>query len=375
MSALKVMGIAQQTSGVTEMSDLMSVEWEKWLEQEKSNYQAMEKQLADLTNGHVVAGVFQYREFWAHANEVAEKIKTITPLPEDDRERLQEEFQRICRDVKRRQAEERDSRRAESRQRRETIERKIAEARSCAESAPEDMKSLNKAQALLGEALAMLKEGTPQKADPAKEDSAAPTPAEVAPAGGGLLREDRQACWDKWRQANDFVFGKRQAIWNRDYEEVIPKVKEAVAEASEGDSFHALDKIKEVQALLKKAHLSKTQREEIRGMLNGAWETAIGKVNAVRDEKRRKYEEWLSRMEANLQRWTEELGKNKEMEAQLEAEMAQIKEQIQTAKSREVTDALREQLSQNRQKIASLGRLNKQLEEKIEAVKAKIGNN
>lgn len=369
------MEAVHQTSGVTEMSDLMSVEWEKWLEQEKSNCQAIEKQLEDLSNGYRAAGVFQYREFWAHANEIGERIKTITPLPEDDRERLQEEFQRICREVKRRQAEERDSRRAESRQKREMIERKIAEARACAEAAPEDMKSLNKAQALLAEALAVLKEGSP-KADPAKGETALvqPEPA-PGPIGGGLLREDRQACWDEWRQVNDFVFGKRQVIWNRDYAEVLPKVREAVAEAAEGDSFQALDKIKEVQALLKKAQLSKTQREEIRGMLNEGWEKAIGKVNAVRDEKKRKYEEWLGRMEANVQRWTEELAKNKEMEAQLEAETAQIKEQIQTAKSRETTDALREQLAQNRQKIAALGRMNKQLEEKIDAVKAKIGSN
>ena len=358
------------------MSDLMSVEWEKWLEQEKSNYQAIEKQLEELSNNSRAAGVFQYRDFWAHANQLAEKIRTITPLPEDDRERLQMEFQRICREVKRRQAEEHDSRRAESRQKREAIEHKIAEARACAEAAPEDMKSLNKAQALLGEALAVLKEGNP-KTEPA-DGKSAPAQAEeapAAPASGGLLREDRQACWEKWRQVNDFVFGKRQAIWNRDYEEILPKVKEAVIEAHEGDSFQALDKIKEVQALLKKAQLSKTQREEIRGMLNEGWEKAIGKVNAVRDEKKRKYEEWLGRMESNIQRWTAELAKNKEMDAPLEAEMTPIKEHIQTAKSRETTDALREQLAQNRQKIASLGRLNKQIEEKIEAVKAKIGNN
>lgn len=350
------------------MSELMAEEWEKWLAQEKANQEAIEKELDALSTDFEDPAGFRYREFWAKTKEIAETLKTTSPLPEVERERLEDRFQRICRDTKRRQSEEWESIVAKSRKRREQIEHNIDEARSWAEDSPDNIDILSKAQSQLSEVLSWLKE---ENSAGTNENESQDSTAEAA----RLLREDRQACWDKWREANDLVFGRREAIWNANYPPLEAQSQAALSEANEGDPFHALDMVKEAQSQMKKTAISRTQRQELRTMLNSAWETAIAKVNEIRDEKKRKYEDWLNRMEGNIERWTEELQQNSDQSAQLTQEVEQIKEEIQTtAKARDYMDSLREQLAEKRQKIQELDRTNRQLEEKIQSAKDRIGN-
>ena len=343
----------------------MATEWENWLGQEKSNRESIDKQLGDLSSFHDNPGEFRYREFWDLARETSEMIKTQTPLPDNDREELQRKFDRICRETKKKQANERGARMGNSKRNRDTILEKVREANSCAESAPDDIQILNKAQALLGEALSWLKNDG-GKSGPADENP------EVSPITNDLMREDRQICWDKWREANEMVFGRRQAIWEENYDQVDPGAKDALDEANEGDPFQALEKVKEAQKKLKETPLSKTHREDIRNILNSAWEIAIAKVNTIRDEKKRNYEEWLERMESQLGEWTAQFQQNEETTTKLQAEIEIFKEQIQSARAKEVGDKLRDQIAEKRQEIKGLERMNGQLEEKIQTIKNKL---
>jgi hypothetical protein len=154
------------------------------------------------------------------------------------------------------------------------------------------MKTLSKAQSLLKEALALLKNGGNNAGS---ETGSAPIQ--------GLLREDREDCWDKWKETNDLVHNCRQSIWGKDYEQIHPETQAALDEANDGNPHQALEKIKKVQQRLRNASLSKTHRDELRATLNSAWETAIFKVNEIRDEKRQQYEEWMSRMEGQFEEY------------------------------------------------------------------------
>ncbi len=347
------------------MTESMAAEWENWLEQEKSNRDSIEKQLGDLSSFNDSPGEFRYREFWDLAREISGMIKTVSPLPDNDREDLQRNFDRICRETKKKQANERETRMANSKQNRQAILEKVGEANSCAEAAPDDIQTLNQAQALLSEALSWLKNDG-GKSGPADESS------EASPVTNDLMREDRQICWDKWREANEFVFGRRQAIWEENYDQVDPGAKVALDEANEGDPFQALEKVKEAQKKLKETPLSKTQREDIRNILNSAWEIAIAKVNTIREEKKRNYEEWMERMESQLGDWTSQFQQNEETITKLQAEIEVFKEQIQSARAKEVGDKLRDQIAEKRQEIKGLERTNGQLEEKIQTIKNKL---
>ena len=345
------------------MSESMSAEWEKWLSHEKSNHEVIKRKLEEFSSYLETDGELQYRAFWDHAKETSEMIETLAPLPDDEREEFRRTYDNIRKEAKKRQSEEWETRSIKSQQMRESILKKVEEASINTEGALDNIQSLNKAQSLLSEALALLKNGGERSSNENGVN---------APSNNVLLRDDRQICWDKWRELNDLVFSSKQVIWDSHHEKILPQAQVALEEANDGDPFQAIDKVKETQQHLKKAPLGKVQRDELRGILNEAWETAITKVNAIRDDKKRKYEEWLERMENQVEDWSSQHRKNTEESEQLQEELETIKDKIQSARSKEVGDKLREQIAEKREQIKNFERLNRQLEEKIQTVKSKL---
>ena len=353
--------------GSIEMSESMSAEWEKWLTQERSNVEHIESRLATLSLSVENHGAPRYREFWIDANEISNMLNTLTPFPEEDKERLSAQHKRICREVKKRQDEEWQARRAQSKQMRASIEEKIQNACACADSAPDDADNLTKAQASLSETLALLKNNG--ECDPPPSDTAG-----ASSSYSGLLQEDRGYCWEKWKEANDAVFARRQAIWDRNYEVINPDARAACEEANSGDPFQALEKVKETQGRLKDVQLSRTQREEVRNTLNSAWETAITKANTIREKKRKRHEEWLVRMEGNVAQWTDMLRRNKETALEMTDQVRKLSGEIRNAISKEHADMLRDWIAEKRQKIKEINEMNTELEEKIASAKEKLVN-
>ncbi len=346
------------------MTESMAEEWEKWIAQEKTNIEAVEDRLEELSLKLKTTTNFQYKTFWDEANEIPALIESLSPLPPNDKDRLMDEYDRVCKGMKRKQEQEWQARKGQSQENRIAIENKIQEALTYAEGAGDDTQALTKAQAMLKEAITWLK-------DKGENDSASTEPI---PSGSVLMREDQQSCWDKWRAANDLVFNSRQSIWDSGYEQVIPKAKAALEEATNGDSFHTLEMVKAVQIELKEISLNRTQREEIRGILNDAWEVAIAKVNEIRGEKKRRYEEWLGHMESDLAEMTTQYDQNEQARAKCLEEIEELKEGIQSARAKEVGDKLREQIAEKRDKMKKFERSNMQLEEKIAKAKERLEN-
>ncbi|MFO8102263.1 MAG: MBL fold metallo-hydrolase [Dehalococcoidia bacterium] len=344
------------------MTESMAEEWEKWLEQEKHNIETVEDRLDELSFLITTTSNFQYKDFWNKAQEIPSIIESLNPLPPAEKERLLEAHDNICNQMKKKQQREWESRKDRSTQDRQRLEQKIDQAWALTTSAPDDIKTLSKAQGLLKEALTLLKS---EGENPAPENGN-DQPATV------LLRDDRQICWEKWHRTNDLVHQYRLAIWDRGFEQMEPLAKSALEEANEGNPQQALEKVKKAQQHLKSLSLNKTQREQIRDTLNTAWDTAIYKVNEIRDEKRRKYEEWISRIEGQFKELTSQFQQNEETISRLQAEVEQFKEAIQSIKSREYGDKLREEIAKKREKIKELGVVNRQLEGKIENVKSRL---
>jgi len=336
----------------------MAEEWARWLEQETSNIRTLEQRIEELASNHESPSGLRYREFWAETEEITSLFETLAPIPESERERLKEKFDRICRDTKRKQQQEWKERLSQSGQNRAIIEEKISEAASLADSGPEDIKVLTRAQGLLKDALSKLKSNA--------------TDEENETTGLALRREDRQACWDKWRETNDTIHSRRLAVWQSNYEAIKPEAEAALKEADDGDSQQALEMVKKTQRRLKTLPLTREQREEIRDTLNKAWDVAIFKANEIRDAKRRKYEEWIGRMEGQMEGLTTQFRENEEKATRLQAEVDQLKDAIQEVKSREYGDTIREHITRKREQIKELEVINRQLEGKIQSVKNRL---
>jgi hypothetical protein len=369
----------------TTETESMAGEWEKWLALERANVETLQKRLKGLSSNHDRPEGFRHREFWAEASEISGLLETLTPLPPGEKEKLQTEYDRICRETKRRQEKEQQThreqarqvqekrerewkgRRAQSKQMRDSIEAKIQEALASAESVPEDIATLTKAQSSLKEALVLLKG---EREGPDATDK----PAETVQvnSSSSLLREDEQACWEKWRTANDSIFARRKALWDRSYSQLQPESKAALNEASTGDPFQALEKVKEAQSHLKESPLNKSQREEIKSTLNSAWDMAIAKVNGIRETKRKKHEDWLGRMRIQVERWANVLQENKEEISELEGQIKRHQAEIKAARSPEYSDTLRNLVKEKHQKIREIKESGKELEERISSVREKL---
>ncbi|MFP3975463.1 MAG: hypothetical protein ACLFVK_04480 [Dehalococcoidia bacterium] len=348
------------------MSELMAKEWAEWLEREKSNVETLESKLENLSSNHGGPGGFQYQEFWAEANELAELFDSLTPLPQQDKDRLWDQYLRICDEVKKREAKQLEARKSQSTQKRQLIEQKIAEAASVAESAPDDIQTLSQAQSYLKEALSLLK-GKPDDQSASADDEAS------SPHTWALMRRDRQVCWDKWREVNDTIHSRRQAIWDSNYEQIEKDAKAALEEANGRNPYEALEMVKAAQSRLKEIALSKTQRDEMKTLLSQAWDTAIGRVNEIREKRRKKQEEWLNQKQNEVQELANQLRENEETHSKLQDEVEKLKEAIHGSRSKEYGDKLRTQIAEKRRKIRDIERENRQLEERIEEAKNKLG--
>lgn len=148
----------------------------------KSNAKLIENEIYDLSVSHLDKNVpvtivfpirkFHYRDFWAHAREVSNMLKTLYSFKEE-RNELWENYKKVCDEVRTLQEQERN----ESEISRREIESLIDDAQgNIVHGNNED--DFSQARSQLDESQALMKEKT-------------------------LIRDDREHCWRFWREVND----------------------------------------------------------------------------------------------------------------------------------------------------------------------------
>ena len=345
---------------------------EQWDEQEKANADALEQQIEALSLHGSASPELQDGEFWARAKEISSIFKTLRPLQKTDQDRLWARFSRICEEMKVTQEQEREYRRDQSSQKRNQIEAKIEEVHSLATSA-EDVDGLSKAKGSLDELLAWLRnDQSSAEVTEAADTSAESSSSDEASNEVRLLREDRQACWVKWREVNDIIQRRRQEMWDSNYHELKTEAAEALKISCDGNPYDGLAAVREIQENMRAAQMSKSQREEIRQLLNDAWEKSMVRVNEVSEERKIKHQEWLDRMEGHLERWTDLMRKNEDVIARLEDQIHHLEEEANNARTDEYAERVQGWIGEKRQKIKDIQETNRGLEEKINSVKDRI---
>src|SRR5712692_477688 len=104
---------------------------EAWKAQCRENARSLETEINRLQSDYGDRlGLFwrRYDEFWAHARRISEMFKTLKPLFQEDRERLWAAYSSACEDTRKAQARERETRRNDSREKRDLVMSKIREA-------------------------------------------------------------------------------------------------------------------------------------------------------------------------------------------------------------------------------------------------------
>lgn len=334
---------------------------DNYKEKARSNASKIEHEIENLRYNHIDSNAplfttrYHYREFWSHAKEISEMFKSLR-LSREDRERLWSRYRDICNDVKRKQDEER----RESSRNREIIEFLITDAYHQAEGS-RDKEELDKAKSMQSETLKLMKERR-------------------------LLRGDREHCWKYWREVNEKIFWKRHELQESNFLHAKEVASRCLNTAYYGDPYEALGEIKEAQRAMHGVYMSKDQRHEIHDMLGDAWSKATSRIGEIKEEKRRKHEEWLrrkeererkyqewrERMESNIQRWENNIEKAEYTISKIEANIDKLEDMVANARTDEYADRVRGWIEENYQKIQDIRESIREWERKIYSARGKL---
>src|SRR5712692_9519574 len=181
---------------------------EAWKAQCWENARSLETEINRLQSDYRdLLGLFwrRYDEFWAHAQRISEMFKTLKPLFREDRERLWAAYSAACEEMNGTQAREREARLNDSREKRSLVVSKIHEAYFQAKEAA-DSAEFAQADALLGEALAWMKNGW---------EGFNTITQLISPilSSGIMTREDREECWAEWKEVKELLQLRRDEFY------------------------------------------------------------------------------------------------------------------------------------------------------------------
>lgn len=343
---------------------------ERWLQLARANAEVIRAEIAKLKEHLAREPRPSFAEFWAHAREITSLFKTFRPMEAKEREALWGEFHAFCEATRSFQEGERQKVREESSRKRALIEEKIAAAQACLSPEAEE-EALGKAQALLSEALNLMKThpsaAPPAEAAPEVENAAKPE------MDARLIREDREACWARWVEVREAVKARRREIRNKVLG-LLKEKAEAFLEAAGGDDPHGVQaSIRAFQGEVKEASLPPSDKERIRTILRAAWKRASERIEALKEERRQKHAEWLSRMTEHLARWEAALYKNEDLLSKIRAEIEDLERRIQGAREQSSAERFKGWLEEKRKRLSGVEATHAELSEKIRTVRQKMG--
>ncbi len=177
---------------------------EAWKAQCRESARSLETEINRLQSDYRdLLGLFWRHddEFWAHARRISAMFKTL--LFQEDRERLWAAYSAACEEMKQAQARERESKQADSQEKRELVMSKIREACFQAQEAA-DSAEFAQADALLSEALAWMKNGW----------EGFNTVTQLLNLRPGVMTwQDREDCWAEWKEVKELLRLRRDAFY------------------------------------------------------------------------------------------------------------------------------------------------------------------
>jgi len=328
-----------------ELCQTVKKEMAKQDELHKENASALKQEIENLRLNHLtpdspsfapLTGMPQYhaKEFWEHSKRISEMFKSMR-LFKNDREQLWSEFQSLCEEVRIQQQDKKN----ESYKNREVISALIDEA-YWEGTDPPNKETLDEAHAKQTENLQRIKENV-------------------------LTREDRDALWEQWRRTNEKIHQGGQSLRESNFLHLKEDADSCNDTAHYEDPYEALEQIKKVQADMHGQYLDKDQREELYNILNMAWEKASSRIGEMKEEKRRKREEWQAKQEDFINRCERNIEKAEDVISNLELQIERLQNEEADARSDEYADTVRGWIEDKENKIAEIRQSIAEWEEKL----------
>lgn len=181
--------------------------------------------------------------------------------------------------------------------------------------------------------------------------------------GSPLVPGDRQAVWDAWRDASQFVWQRLTGIWEQNethLREILGAARSqleggntAAARQGVGRFFEALRSHESRQNTINSL---KAEAEAIRRDADQAEERRASERRATQQ----------AQLASPVEGWRSELDRNREAAAKLAEEVAGLEQEYQESGSILDQAMIRGTLVDKRQKLAELERSNRALEQRIE---------
>lgn len=315
-----------------------------------TNASMLENELEKLRNDYCDIDLlgyrsrYRYRDFWAHAKLISNMFRSLKPISREDRSRLWSEFSAICNEVKSRQNEERE----ESLRNRGLIETMITDAYYQAGGA-RDRDEINKATAMQNEILGLLNTRR-------------------------IFREDREYLKSYLKQVNERIHSKRVELQESNFLGGKEAANGASRTAYYGDPYEALKEIQEVQRSLRGVYMNRDQRKELYEILEDGWEKAQSRIGELKEEKRRRHQEWLERMNSHIERWEKKIQDSEHFISRLEDQIDELEDQKAHARTDEHAQKVRIWIEQKMEKIRDVRNQIQELEDKIYSVRGEVNS-
>mgnify|MGYP001592175745 CR=1 FL=1 len=320
---------------------------DNYKEKSSENASQIKREIERLRYNHCVPNSptldpnYLYRDFFNHAKEITELFKTLKPIIKDDRERLWSEYRNLCDKVSSKQNTERN----ESSRNRGNLEALINDAYHKANGAG-NREGLDSARAFLTEILGYMKEKR-------------------------LLKNDREYLWENWVRASGKLKSSRERIQRDGY--IIAKHNaEGCSDYINENPYDALKRIKEVQSEIKGMYMNREQRGEVYEILNRIWESASSKIGVIKEEKRKKQEDWKERTGGNIERWEKNVEKAEDTISHIKDNITKLEDEAANARTDEHTERVRGWIEEGYQKISDIENSISGWEERISSVKEKL---
>ncbi len=298
-----------------------------------------------------------YRQFWTEVKNVSVLFKELRPTLRDERELLWRQFSEFCSRAKQEQEHDREARVRVSGQKRQLVMSKIDEAYHHARGA-DSGHDLRAADELLQQAQNWMKDGY---------SGFSVGTQYFAMDDGKMLKDDHDACWERWREVKDTVRARREEISNFNYGHFKGQACEARGLAQQFPK-DAKAKVKSVQGEMKGRTMQRWQFDEIRQILDEAFQRA----SAAQEERHREWEqkqrEWRSRMEDAKSKKQGLIDKNRDYIRNLEHQIDRCRDMMYSAKSSEHQSRVQGWIDEKTDKIRDIERFNRELEDQISEI-------
>lgn len=281
-----------------------------------------------------------FKECWNRASEIRSMLRELRPLRATVRQELSNELNAICDRLKHQQSELWEKRRLESEQTRDHF---LSDLRS----------------------IGFGVQGAESRDDVLKADAETKRIRErlvdrhpFSPSQK-MLREDRDRCWEQLHEVEQSLGFRRRWLQDLDYGRLSGPIAAVKADAGRDDPFEVFGRIKELQAQLRDAYLTKIQREELRSDLQQAWDHAALRADEKRQERKRRHEEYLNRKRERRLKLEQSLEMFEEMIERKRGVIDRLRANVQKNQDREIWNEefrakVDEWIADDEEKIASI---------------------